>query len=753
MTDKNVNANNDANDANEPTSANASSRASTIGKTNKTVVDMATMTDFAGTRVYPRMADATAMPAFESRLDLDIQNTFIDRWEGMAQTEGMWGAVANERVVSAGLTDANTRESVATFFLRRKPREVAVELVLTQMFKPKETAYNKEDVLAAIDKTAPGMERRARDVIAELTLPFLIKVGLVSDNTRYARHTTYGFDRVESNDLRHDVIMQNLTHVAQGVKADALTFATERISRVVFGEKLAEVMYPFGLVLLEMADLIGVYDDIIAGVAANIDPTGALGRDPAGVPASWRKHTVVRDLACNLVFVREALRLPKAPLRVKSDMYKLERFAPGILGWLKTSERYGLVSKAQILRNYESVVVRDVSGKPRSVIVHRRVETQPIVQNVFVLDAQIAGTEAYEINMSNDRLQDEIQSAYGPRNIGCATIAATFADTAADLVEHGWTPDLPSFVIDAEGQGCSLEDIAVLRAGKLHVEFTSEGIVSSPSNTGDDASARGWNPKWWYAGPTTERNITLRHGRHLGDSVITCDPVEFLLTQPDLADAEMLPWRPQGLGPKAFDAYVTGIDSTQLISVDDKMKFSLHAYNTVIRGAIRAADFEALKGIKYTCIVRPSFNSAVLRGMDGSLEALNALAAAFSSNDKAHWDAQKGVGIAVSSAMFDRVARTALQCAAQLSQGFREAVHRVIVEKAISSNNLTGADVIRFRARIGNRTFGALADLVALRFFMFIQGVEAPFLDKLMASSELARVCANMKSDREPLKY
>lgn len=689
--------------------------------------------------------DAVSVPSEDTRLAVSIMTTLIDRYEGLSTTELVWARTANNKFVKELLVDERIKDKVAEFFVRRSISVVLKKLIKTVMFKPSETAFTKDEFFNVLSSVVEDV--KAAGAINELCLPPLIELGLISDAIQYSKQLRYGFDRVSISDIRNDVTMYNV--VEEVKKVSVRIDKQDKVSATVFAEAVAEAMRPVGLAIYEIVDMGGVVDDLVKGVRAHIDPTQSISDMGGVVPHDWRNHKVVAELATNLVFVRAALSLPSgASLALTTDSWKLDKWASIVLTAIKSSERFQWVSKAEALRHYSIRKVRDLRGVPVSAVVARWIEVTPVAQAVFAVeDVGMAG--AYNISPTKDRISDAVQKAYGTAKFSLLEGADLLKNNLEDYVQAGWNGASSVYVVDAGGNSASLSDIAVLLADQLYVGV-SDGkveVASHLESVDEEILQTVWDPAWWYSKNTTEQGLRVWSGHHLGDRIITNDPAEVVLASDDRDALDAVPARPQLLSQAAFNTRLLTFSEDVVKRVDSRFSFQATVAGVKIAGSFRAVDFASLRSGTHTCLVMPHYNAEVIRGLESTHKRVAELNEKVAKSSPDTWNANKA-DPQVMKFIERRQARELLALAQRLDANFRNEVHSTIIERAIASGNVKGSDADLFRAKLGQKSFAAVVDLLALRFFLFIQGIETEYWTELLSSETVASVCMEMGSDR-----
>jgi len=696
------------------------------------------------------MRDTSSVPSESSRLQVTVLHNIVDRWEGMSTTEPVWGKEPNAVFVTEALSDAAVRAEVASFFVSRGMVKVLTDMIPVNMVKPNETAFTKPQLARGLQNS--GMSAKALAVTVELVLPTLINIGLVSDNIKYSRQMRYGFDRVTVTDIRLDVAMFQVVQAVKAVSISGID-SSNRVSTTVFAEAVAEAMRGIGLALFEIIDLSKVVDDLVRGVRAHLDPALTVGELVGSVPNDWMNNRVVVELAQNLVFVRAALALPNGyAITPESDSWKLEKWAPVVLAAIKSSARYAWVGKAESLRHHSLRKIRDVKGRVVSAVLSRRAEVQPVAQAVLAIpDSTLEGS--YNITATKDRIAEVVQSAYGSATFSTEIGADLIASSLTDGVQMGWRGANAGYMIDAEGSGGGINDVAVLLADRLYVPVDAAGAVIPAhlrvlAQSDEGLPEKLYEPQWWFAIRTKEASLDVWSGQHLGTEIVTADPVEVLMAAEEFQAADALPVRPQMLSAAAFNTRVVDFDERTIRKVDQRYSFAVSIMNVDIRGSFRAIDFSSLRSGIHTSLVLPHFNEGVILGLQNAFSATNVLLDRMKDSDEDQWMNDMRPNDAFFSFIRNRLARELLRLSQKLSPAFRKEVHTTMIERALATEGATGSEANVLRAQLAQKTFSAYADVIALHFFLFLQGIDMSVWKDIIESDEMVAVCMEMGSDR-----
>lgn len=712
--------------------------------------------DGNGIRILERANDRVSAPSVEARVPIVISTDIVDRFEGQTDTWSVWSANTNKEFVARQLADGDVLAKVTTFLMNRSLDRAMNSMIQLPAFAPRDTMFTKPAVYSALLDVTDG-DRRVAQVLMELVLPGLVKLGVVSENGRFAQQVSFPFKRVTITALATEVAMIQAFNALSAVRLDHIN-KDQRQSKQVFAEAFAEAYYPVGLALGQAAELSTVLDDIVHGVRAHLTPPGSVASEMISVPSSWYNQPAIAEFARCLPFIRAALAIPTETgiIRLHNEGANLESWLRLVTEMLRESGRYSWISRNEALRHYGVAKVRDTSGAPVAVVVHRAVRADAVAQAVVAVpDAVLRSGEAFDITATKDRIAEVIQAGYGKADFSTHAAAHMLHGVASDLVSLGYKNLEAGFMVDAYGQGASLHDVAALTATRVYVPFADNEVVLSPRTQraikadGTDDPLANWDPQWWYGVDTAERQLRVKSGTHFGDHVLTSDPVEALLASKEFEARDALPARKQVLGPNAFNARVMNFNEQEILrGIDERFVFSIVVDGQKVGGAFRALDFSSLRAARLTKLVRPHYNAEVIRSQaDAYATALLLIDNAEAAGDGA-WEGGKPAIKMAFDQLRMRIAIKFLQLAQSLSPAFREEVQQAVIERVLIASDAASDRAVATRASLVQDYFTAFCDVIALEFFLFVQGISAEGWAGLARSETLERVCMTMGSDR-----
>jgi len=718
--------------------------------------------DGRGVTVMERADDRVVAPDVEDRVVVSIATDIIDRYEGMADTWAVWGPATNREFVARQLANPRTLKIVTDFLSNRSLDPAMQKMIAVPAFKPSETMFTKPQVFAAIVDTVP--DRSAAHVIMEIITPGLIELGVISPNGRFAQQVAYPFKRVTVQALAVEVAMIQAFNALSNVRLSTVR-KDQRQSKTVFAQDFAEVYRPIGLALGQTYELATVVDDIVRGVRAHLTPPGSPAAGNLSVPSHWYNNPQIAEFAGCLPFVRAALAISSTEIiRLENEGSNLDQWLRLVVNMLRESSRYQWITKAESLRHYTIRKVRDVRGKPVSIIAHRSVKADPIAQSVIATRDVIMGdADAYDITPTKDRISQVIQSAYGKADFSTDNGANLLFGTASDLSLMGFNGLEAGFLVDAYGYGTSLSDLAALVADRVYVPFVDNTVVLS-ARTQEMIQRRNENreqdldlevdfdPQWWFSVATQERLIDVQSGTHFGDAILTSDPVEALIAARDIEARDALPARKQLLGPNAFSARVMSFDRTAFLQeTNARYGFAINVNGESVSGAFKASSFSSLRASASTLLVKPRFNASVITTMADCFAMSLLLIQKAQTSDE--WAPNTGGNTLALAQLQERVAIKLLQLAQGLSPAFREEVQHAVIERVLVATKAKAEEALVMRASLIQDYFTAYCDVIALDFFLFLQGINVNGWGGLIRSEALERICLTMGSDRKMNAY
>lgn len=181
-----------------------------------------------------------------------------------------------------------------------------------------------------------------------------------------------------------------------------------------------------------------------------------------------------------------------------------------------------------------------------------------------------------------------------------------------------------------------------------------------------------------------------------------------------------------------------------------------------IHGSFKPVDIGSMKSNPFTSLVVPMYNKDVFQAVANTFEAMLYIArqlkkAALDPDNNPEY--RGGAGL---PAFLERnIGRSILSYAQNLAPSFREEIQRGMLNRALIGMPMEAS--IAMRARLAQRAFGAYADVVALSFFVEMQGMndnvdaqadekkDDTFWRRIVRDDVLAQTYFETETDRKPL--
>lgn len=706
-------------------------------------------------------SDAKIAPPVVNEVTLNVLSTIVDRLEGTTHTETIWGSATNRMVLTSAANDPALRAECAKFFLTRRITPILMKAINLRIVRDDDVVLTKRSFYAAL--SAEVANRGARDILMELITPYLLKIGIMDDAGDYSRRVSYPFRPVTTDTIAQDVAMFEIVRVMETVKTPEL--GKSRSSAEVFAENVGQALYDIGRKFLDVNSISSVIGDIVIGVRAHIDPT--LQGLNGSVDESWRTNDVVQALSTNWVFVEAALNIPlNSSVTPTNDGWKLDKYAPGILAAIKSSARYAIVGKAEVLRNLSTTKVRNLRGVPQSVVLVRSANPAAVGMPAYAYeDASVPG--AYTLTSPSERIGEVVASTYNsPNDLGTERAAGWLTRMLTQSVEAGYEGTGIMYQVDLGGYAfVANSTVAALLSTSVTIGFDTSGEIirdAEYSNVDSkrtviDESGEAVDVEvprrvaCWYRVPTTELDVSwMLSGRYDGDSYITSSVAEVFLMADTITATGPVDPKPQLYTAAAFNTKIVNFDVDSLCLLDDRYPFNISVFGAEIRGAIRPSDLGTMKTNPLVALVVPQYNSYVFQAVAQTFEQMLSIAddlvAAASDADQTSY---KG-GEELAKHLRRNVARHVLAYARTLSASFRNEIHRGMRSRATSG--LTGEESIRLKAELSQKAFGAYADVFALSMFLRMQGIrESNFWTKIITDATMVQEYFEFETERDAL--
>jgi hypothetical protein len=693
-------------------------------------------TSRAGSVRYIERDDGASRVVPSNTVNVQIVSTIIDRLAGTVVTEPIFREKPNLNMIMRRASNPGVREKCAQFFLSNKLVEPLTSVIPVNTLKPGDAAILQKDLFKAISKVEN--DPKVQLVVTEIVNAFLIGCGVVQDSGTFTTRIYYPFKPVTTASLADDIGMQEVVRVLGSV--DRLNLSNKKYTNRSFAAAAAQALYPVGKALLDVNELSGVIGDMVLGVRASIDPT--LQGFTGSVTQSWRDNVVIQELAKNYVFVDAALSLPVGDATPLNDGWKLNSWAPIILAALKTSPRYAIVGKSEVVRSLGLTKIRDLRGRPVSYVLYRSAKPEPVAQSVYAFeDAEISG--AMTIIPTKERVAEAVAAAYG-QTAGLGTDAAVsyLVSFLTDVVEAGYTNYKLGYHVDLGSlQEAGHHEVACLISDRVRVKIEADGRVIKPGRNPDMSRDYGW----WYHVTTSERDFgDLNRGVFDSTTYVTNRLGEVFIAADEFAPQNAIDPRPQLIAPVAFDSRIMAFDpDTNLASLSSRYSWDITVNNSRVSGGFKASELGGMKSLTNTSLVIPIYNDDVFHTVMSVFDTISSLLA-----DVVKRRQIDGEGPDQTTVSFLRrsLGRAFLRYAQNLAPGFRQEIHNGMIDRAVT--RLQPDAAMALRARLGQREFGGYADVSALLMFLTMQGFNTEKWTAMAKDLDMARVFLEYGSDR-----
>jgi len=672
-------------------------------------------------------------------IDVRINSTILDRLAGTVVTEPILRSKPNLNMIMRRAADPSVREKCAGFFLTGRVAAVIESVVPVHTMRPGESIILQKELFKAVTKA--DSDPRVQMVLSEILNSYLTDCGVIQEQGSFTTRMYYPFVAVSVNSLAEDIGMQEVVRVLGGV--DRISLSQKKYTTKTFAAAVAQALYPVGKAFLDVNELSGIIGDIVIGVRAELDPT--LRGFRGSVTQTWRDNVVVQEMSHNYVFVEAALNLPvgnAANITPLNDGWKLNNWAPIILAALKTSQRYAIVGKSEVTRTLGLKKVRDLRGRAVSYVLHRSARPEAVAQSVYAFN-DIELKNAVTVVPTKERIAEAVAAAYGNNTaLGTDTAAKYLHSFLTHAVEGGFTNAHLGYHIDlGELQAAGHHEVACLISERVRVKIESDGTVHHP---GVDAAMER-DHGWWYQVATTERDFGSRvRGLFDSSTFVTNQIGEVFLATDEFEPQGVYDPRPQLIAPVAFDSRIMDFDTeTNLASLTSRYAWDVTINNTRVFGAFKASELGGMKSLANTSLVVPIYNDDVFHTV---VSVFNTIEELLDAVDKQRTKDGDGPSYDTSSYLRRLLGGSLLRYAQFLSPGFRQEVHKGMVDRAVTK--LLPDAAMELRARLSQREFGGYADVSALMLFLTMQGFDTKPWIELVKKQDMSRVFFEHGSDR-----
>lgn len=641
---------------------------------------------------------------------LAITSTVRDRLAGMTITEEIWNGVSvNSAYISRLLANKERRDRLEEFFATRLLRKIIKDLIGTQSVRLGGFLATVPEALQVISKHAGN---DIAGVVLEIVGPGLVRNHLLVPPTERGKGIMNRFTMPMRQSPSIDDLATEYSRVeleraindcAQGLTLESgRTYAASALA-----DTIAESYFTIALRLRAAYEYDIVLEDVLKGIIVSFDPVSdGLHGD---VPAWLYGHDVVRTLATNWTFFSAAVKLRaeiaesngSLTLAPQCDQYKFDNLAPAILALLKTSDRYVLRSRSDIMHEHSLSHVVDVRGTRRAAILTEHAKMDPVALAIVAYDDPMM-SGAINVARSVGRIDAHIAAAYGK-----------VADTMTPMAAGQLLGDLLRHCFEAERydeEQPHIEGVYMNTVCELDIVdaalMLSDSIMFDPSNPTDVVYCLRTNASFPDG---------LKSGMVMRGSVYTTDPAEVLLAADEFAAKSVREALPQLLPRAALGAALFSEEGgTTLVNAVQRYTFDRKIGRCTVRGALRWAELEIVRADAHATLVRPVYNAAVFETTSRLMDVCHELA--------------KSAPAEIRRTCQRSVAHATIDMARGVSDAFRKQVHGFIITRSLSG--LSQPEIGITTAQLNGQAVAGFADLYATAFFFAIQGLGNSIIDR-----------------------
>lgn len=620
-----------------------------------------------------------------------IESIIEDRLAGLTLTEEIWsGQSINSAYVSRLLTDEATRRAAVQFFTRRDCRAVISKIL------PGSTARiggYRATIAEALDAVRSVTNASVSGPILELLAPGLLNAQLIEptkERPRVMNRYTEPF-RISPpiDDLVAELARMEIERAVRECQANWIVEDKKTYAVRALGSVMAEAYFPLGLAIRTAFDYASIAEDIVKAVRVVIDPD-CLGLT-GDMPREIYESEVVRILATNWTFVSAALSLPQgATIAPTNGAYKFDKLAPAMLAMIKTSDRYALRHRTDVLSSWSLQHVHDVRGVRVAGTITENAKMDPVALSVIALpDSYIPG--AVNIAESIGRFDAHMAAAYGSVADRFGLVSAS--EHLRDVLRHSVESDAlePCAVYSVAVREHSLEQLAVLLA---------DSVMFQPGADPDAAVV-------YVVRTSGQFPDGVASGLVERQDVYTTDPAEVLLAH-DPFDAKSASVKLPQLLPKAALGAVLFTDSNDaIVQSSQRYSFNYTVGKTAIRGSLRWAELESARADNDAALVRPTYNAAIYDVVSSVVDVTLAIAKRAPKNVSRHM--QRIVGGYI------------VELIRGVAKPFRSNIHELMVLR--SMGKMDQHSIRLQRAQLNTMAVRGFTDAYAAGFFFSIQGM------------------------------
>lgn len=671
----------------------------TVGSTTARVIKIQSSTDNKGT------------PTDVSNISVQIHSTIVDRLAGVTASEPVWRADVNASYLGRLLSDMSVRNRVSQAFMSLEIANIIPKLIALRTVTENDKVIQTFRTMSEVRHTVSNIE--ASMALTEILNSYLMRVGLTPTNSGgYSSLIQYVNGPVTVAALAHNVLGTEVFKAVSSLKTVSL--ASGRYTPDVLGNEIALSMEQVGRVLTDSHEMNSLFEDIVKGVRARIDPalTGLNG----AVSLTWRDSAVVTEASHNFVFVQAALQLPRGTSITPTNAdYRLDQYGGAAWAALKSSSRYAFVTLQDVKRTRGLRRVRDRYGIVRSAVLWDSATPDAVAQVVHVNEDARLGSSALRVSHERGQLGSALKSVYDKVN-GLGTDVAINALTKG--LRYHVDSDIESESSEYSGRSFhyfSVGDAAYVSSTELAC-LLSHRVFVIANDTDKAADATTTASRFAYAVNTEEKRLPLHSGTIYGGTLYTQSSSDVFLATADFEPQSTLSKVPQVIPASGLNTSYIGLDpSTRFMKVSTRVSYEVTINGVKLAGRLTASDLDMFATNDMVSIVKPQFNEDVF----ACVNAIHTELAELTKNvgaDPTVWDPVK-------VHMVDLLAATMLSYSQCLSLRYRKSVMELIELAAI--RHLPSDEARTLMGRLESEAVKAVSAVIAMYTFQRMQGLDS----------------------------
>lgn len=623
-----------------------------------------------------------------------VASVLRDRRAGSVEYMKIFDKEVNVEHIARKLFDEGDREATAAALISRPFLPVFERLITFPTLKLDGAKLIKTDVIEVMNSVfSNGV---VAEVLTEMVLPMLIEMGLVNPTNRFTARHTYGHRIPRLEDLRVDVVRQELEHLLSDARARVDLAPGRTYATRVVADEFNEAFFAVGKRLRQLGDYTAVLDDLVKGVRAYIDPglTGLTGI----VSNDFVNRTEVAILATNYNFIKAALEIKHGEsINTTCDDWKLDKWVPVVFALIRNSDRYVMVGREEFCGAYQLDHINNLRGERRVAIFTEAAQIDPVSMTVIgEPSAELPG--AWNLDEPSDKVGARLTAAYDrlPAQLSTLRTASMFGDVVRAIVETG---------LDDATYGVFINTLAIDDA-----EYVLDAYAALTSGRVAYNLDADLGPQYVFIARTTDKHYEPRCGYRDLDQVFTTSAVEAVLVADSKEASAVLSSRPQLIAPYALNTRLLGLGEDDLVPFNRPASFGFDVLGTSMRGRFDFCELVSMKNGRHMRIVRPWFNVTVA-------------ATSLMKLKDAYFLARQAASIneAVGTRLVRDIAAFIMATADSIGSALRQEVHDMMRARSVAK--LPAAEAVALNARLKQDAFAGLADCYTLDLFLRRMGL------------------------------